>query len=132
MISGESVEKLLIPELTYTDLDSQDTEIRQTYLWSILFAAGYLTDIDETSDGLHRLVILNKEVLGIYEKKINSWFKVKVTSNMGTFDSVCKEAMRQIEDHGYTAVLKQEEVETIHKYGIACYKKRYRVMYRLG
>ncbi|MFG6364753.1 AAA family ATPase, partial [Schaedlerella sp.] len=38
LISGESVEKTLIPELTYTDLDSQDPETRQTYLWSVLFA----------------------------------------------------------------------------------------------
>ena len=89
LISGESVEKLLIPELTYTDLDSQDTEIRQSYLWSVLFAAGYLTDIGETSTGLHRLVIPNKEVLGIYEKKINSWFKVKVTSNTETWQKFC-------------------------------------------
>ena len=119
----------MIPELTYTDLDSQDTEISQTYLWSVLFAADYLTDIDEKSAGLHRLVIPNREVLGIYEKKIHSWFKIKVNSNMVTFDSVCKEAMKQIEDHGYTAALKQEGMGTIHKYGIAYYKKSCRVRY---
>ncbi len=78
LISGECVEKVLVPELTYTDLDSQDMETRQTYLWSVLFATGYLTDAGETS-GYHRLVIPNKEGLGIYEKKIRSWFKVKVT-----------------------------------------------------
>lgn len=42
LISGEIVEKVLIPELTYTDLDNEDDEIRQTYLWSVLFATGYL------------------------------------------------------------------------------------------
>lgn len=72
LISGESVEKKLIPELTYTDLESKDKEIRQTYLWSVLFAAGYLTEIGGTDTGLHRLVIPNKEVLGIYEQKILS------------------------------------------------------------
>lgn len=71
LISGECVEKLLIPELTYTDLDSQDVEIRQTYLWSELFATGYLTDSKETGGGYHRLLIPNKEVLGIYEPR--SW-----------------------------------------------------------
>ncbi len=79
LISGECVEKVLVPELTYADLDSQDTETRQTYLWSVLFATGYLTDAGETGSGYHRLAIPNKEVLGIYEKKIRSWFKVKVT-----------------------------------------------------
>lgn len=81
LISGESVEKTLIPELTYTDLDSQDPETRQTYLWSVLFATGYLTKAGETGSGQYRLVIPNKEVLGIYEKKIRSWFRVKITGN---------------------------------------------------
>ncbi len=44
LISGEVLEKVLIPELTYTDLDSEDEEVYQTYLWSVLFATGYLTD----------------------------------------------------------------------------------------
>ncbi len=57
------------PELTYTDLDSQDPETRQTYLWSVLFATGYLTKAGETGNGQHRLAIPNKEILGIYEKK---------------------------------------------------------------
>lgn len=37
LISGEPVEKILVPELTYTDLDSKDREVRQTYLWERLF-----------------------------------------------------------------------------------------------
>lgn len=35
LISGEFIEKHLIPELTYADLDSTDTDIRQANLWSI-------------------------------------------------------------------------------------------------
>ena len=56
LISGETVEKELIPELTYTDLDSKDEEVRQTYLWSVLFAAGYLTESDKPENGVHKLV----------------------------------------------------------------------------
>ena len=224
LISGEYVEKLLVPELTYTDLDSRDVEIRQTYLWSVLFATGYLTVAGETGSGCHRLAIPNQEVLGIYQKKIRSWFKVKAISNSakwkefcaavrdgdaemfqnlfnefmsdsisirdtfvkkelkenfyhgmllgllkaegswitksnaesgigytditltvpsgkigciievkyaenGRFDSACCEAMKQIEDGGYVSALKQEGMGTIHKYGIACYKKTCRVTY---
>lgn len=224
LISGECVEKLLIPELTYTDLGSKDMEVRQTYLWSVLFATGYLTDIGETDGGYHRLVIPNKEVLGIYEKKIRSWFKVKATSDTvnwkrfcravkggdaegvedifnkflaesisirdtfvkkemkenyyhgmllgllkaegnwitksnaesgtgytdimlmipadktgcifevkyaenGAFDPACQEAMEQIEDGGYVTALKQEGMQTIHKFGIACYKKTCKIAY---
>ncbi len=36
LISGEAVEKEIIPELTYTDLDNKNVNIRQTYLWSVL------------------------------------------------------------------------------------------------
>ncbi len=224
LISGESVEKTLIPELTYTDLDSQDPETRQTYLWSVLFATGYLTKAGETGSGQYRLVIPNKEVLGIYEKKIRSWFRVKITGSTadwkafcraigdgdgkaveeifnqflaesisirdtfvkkemkenfyhgmllgllkaerswivksnaesgtgymdimiripaekigciievkyaekGSFDTACQNAMEQVEHDGYVTVLKQEGMEQIHKYGIACYKKSCKVMY---
>ena len=81
LISGDTIQKMLIPELTYTDLDNKETRIRQTYLWSVLFAAGYLTDAGEAQGGVHRLGIPNKEILGIYEKKISSWFHAKVTSD---------------------------------------------------
>lgn len=69
LISGESIEKELAPELTYTDFDSKDSEIRQTYLWSVLWATGYLTDTASPKNGFHKLAIPNREVRGIYEKK---------------------------------------------------------------
>ena len=71
------MEKRLVPELTYSDLSSKDETVRQTYLWSVLFATGYLTDIGKTDNEIHKLVIPNKEVMGIYEKRIRSWIKVK-------------------------------------------------------
>jgi len=90
LISGEAVEKVLVPELTYTDFDSEDQEVRQTYLWSVLFATGYLTDKDEPVNGIHKLVIPNKEVRGIYEKRIRSWFKVKVTGDTVRWRQFCE------------------------------------------
>ncbi len=90
LISGEAVEKVLIPELTYTDFDNKDTETRQTYLWSVLYATGYLTDIGRSEDKTHRLVIPNKEVLGIYENRILSWFKVKITSDTAKWIQFCE------------------------------------------
>ena len=72
LISGEAVEKVLIPELTYTDLENDDPVIRQTYLWSVLFAAGYLTDAGRPGNEIHKLVIPNREVMNIYEKRIRS------------------------------------------------------------
>lgn len=69
LISGDYIEKTLMPELTYTDLDSKDIEIRQTYLWSVLFATGYLTARDRLENGTYRLIIPNHEILEIYQKK---------------------------------------------------------------
>lgn len=80
LISGEAVEKALISELTYTDLENEDEDMCQTYLWSVLFATGYLTDADRPVNQVHKLVIPNREVLGIYEKRILSWFKKEAGS----------------------------------------------------
>jgi hypothetical protein len=224
LISGEAVEKALISELTYTDLENEDEDMCQTYLWSVLFATGYLTDADRPVNQVHKLVIPNREVLGIYEKRILSWFKKKSVSNIddwrkfceavmdgdaetvqtifnefmsasisirdtyarkemkenfyhgmllgllkaegswivksnaesgagytdikllipskaagciievkyaegGAFDTACLTAMRQIEETGYVDTLIQEGARTIHKYGIACYKKRSRILH---
>ncbi len=226
LISGEAIKKLLIPELTYTDLNSEDLEERQTYLWSVLFASGYLTDADKPVNGVHKLVIPNREVRGIYEKRIRSWFKVKVTGDTskweqfcgavksgeyteverlfnefmavsisirdtcvrkemkenffhgmllgllraeggwivtsnaesgtgytdirlevpvlkvgcvievkyaegGKYNQACQTAMEQIEENGYAEALKQDGMQTIHKYAIACYKKNCKVTYQL-
>lgn len=89
LISGESIEKKLIPELTYTDLDNEDQETRQTYLWSILFATGYLTDVRKPENRLHHLTIPNREILGIYTEKIRSWFQSKITSNTARWNHFC-------------------------------------------
>ena len=52
-------------------------------------------------------------------------------AEQGAFDSACQEAMRQIDECGYVALLKQDGMERIHKFGIACYKKSCKVIYDL-
>lgn len=47
----------------------------------------------------------------------------------GAFDAACREAIRQIGTHNYTELLRQEGMETIHIYGLACYRKTCRVAY---
>ena len=46
----------------------------------------------------------------------------------GDLDTACKEALKQIEYTRYEDDLENDGVENILKYGIACYKKRCRVM----
>ena len=43
-------------------------------------------------------------------------------------EAVCQEALRQMESTGYAEQLKENDCHTILKYGIACYKKKCRVM----
>ena len=46
----------------------------------------------------------------------------------GNLDRACKEALKQIEYTKYEDDLEDDGVEKVLKYGIACYKKRCRVM----
>jgi hypothetical protein len=46
----------------------------------------------------------------------------------GNFDSVCKDALEQIEDHHYDKILYEEGMDTIIRFGIAFYKKRCKVV----
>ncbi len=224
LISGEYVEKPLIFGLTYADFDNTELQKRQSDLWSILFATGYLTDAAQPEGNLHKLMIPNREILQIYKEKILAWFETKTVSHTqqwqkfctavkegdaktfqmllnrfmedsisirdtytrkqmkenfyhgmllgllraeeswivksnaesgigytdiiiripsqktgcimevkyaedGAFDAACKKAMSQIEQEGYLTVLKQERMQTIHIFGIACYKKSCKVEY---
>lgn len=224
LISGEYVEKSLISGLTYSDFENKEPQKRQTYLWSILFATGYLTDAAKPDGKIHRLVIPNREIRGIYEERILSWFERRTVSNTerwkkfceavkegdgetfqllfnsfmddsisirdtfirkemkenfyhgmllglmraeenwivksntesgtgytdimirmpaekigcimevkyaenGAFESVCKKAMKQINDEGYAQALRREGAQVIHKFGIACYKKSCKVLF---
>ena len=74
LISGETVKKKIMPELTYKDLDNEDITIRETYLWSVLYATGYLTGTEQMANGLTALKIPNHEVQEIYTEKIQNWF----------------------------------------------------------
>ena len=53
--------------------------------------------------------------------------EVKYAHN-GDLDAACREALKQIEYTRYEDDLADDGVENILKYGIACYKKRCRVM----
>ena len=44
------------------------------------------------------------------------------------FDNACREALQQIEENNYADVLLDDGMKIIYKYGIACYKKRCKVM----
>ncbi|MDE7479213.1 MAG: PD-(D/E)XK nuclease domain-containing protein, partial [Lachnospiraceae bacterium] len=80
----------IIPELTYADLNNEDITIRETYLWSVLYATGYLTEALEQAGGdLHKLVIPNREILQIYRDKIQSWYNINVRRDTQKWQEFC-------------------------------------------
>ncbi|MCD8118645.1 MAG: ATP-binding protein [Lachnospiraceae bacterium] len=44
------------------------------------------------------------------------------------YDAACKKALKQINEKNYTAELREDDMHTIFKYGIACYRNRCRVV----
>ena len=64
LIAGESIEKDVVSELTYDEIDKSIEN-----LWSVLFTTGYLTHKGCTESGKYRPVIPNKEVRNLFVKK---------------------------------------------------------------
>ena len=75
----------------------------------------------ESGDGYSDILIkIESEDIGII-------IEVKYAEN-AKYDTVCREALRKIEEAGYTEELKEGGFRKILKYGIACYRKKCRVM----
>lgn len=92
LVSGEQIQKEIIPEMTYQDLLSGDKGERIKYLWSLLYNTGYLTDGEKPAGGRHTLKIPNREVRLIFEQQILTWFSKKIKSDAGKLQSFCKAA----------------------------------------
>lgn len=89
LVSGGVVKKKIIPEMTYQDLASEDPEEKMTYLWSLLYNTGYLTDIERATGGIHSLAIPNREVSLIFEQQILTWFSKAVKNDTAKLRNFC-------------------------------------------
>lgn len=73
LLQGESVQKPLMENLVFPDLESDEEAV-----WSLLLYAGYLTvlsTVREEFELLGQVVVPNKEVMHIYNQIIAKWFK---------------------------------------------------------
>ena len=84
LIAGESIEKDVVSELTYDEIDKSIEN-----LWSVLFTTGYLTHKGCTESGKYRLVIPNKEVRNLFVKKIREWFSDVSRNDGKTLEEFC-------------------------------------------
>lgn len=66
-------------------------------------------------------------LLAMGDEETGVVIEVKYAEN-GNLEESCKKALQQIETNHYEDALRKEGMEHILKYGIACYKKRCRVM----
>lgn len=68
-------------------------------------------------------------LIEIPQEKTGCIFEMKYAEE-GYFDAACAEAMKQIDTNEYAEFLRKNGIQTIHKYGIACYKKNCRIIYQ--
>lgn len=81
----------------------------------------YVKSNAEAGDGYSDITV------EIYDNDIGIVIELKYAEN-ASFDAACQEALRQIEEKNYAEILIDDGMKTIYKYGIACYKKRCRVV----
>lgn len=63
----------------------------------------------------------------IEDAKVGIIIEVKYAQE-AQMDTVCRNALEQIEKKGYARELCEDGMQTVLKYGIACYKKTCKVM----
>lgn len=63
----------------------------------------------------------------IEDKEIGILIEFKYAEN-AAFDEGCQKALKQIKDKNYEETLIDDGMKTIYRYGIACYKKRCKVI----
>ncbi len=113
--------------LEYYGVDDRYKDMKEWYhgmLLGLLKAEGSWVAKSNAESGLGYTDIK----LTIPSRKTGCVIEVKYAEK-GAYDFACREAMRQIENERYADVLKQEGIQTIHKYGIACFGKACKVAY---
>lgn len=124
------VEKRFTEYLRKT-ISIRDTFVKKTmkenfYHGILLGLLGYqdtwsVSSNKESGDGYSDILVeIDDESLGIV-------IEVKYSED-GNLEAGCREALKQIEKNQYEEILYDEGVEHILKYGIACYKKRCKVI----
>ena len=102
-------------------------EVKENYYHSVLL--GLFGNMDgwkvksnaESGDGYSDISV------EVEDQEIGIVIELKYAEN-AAFDSACKEALKQIYDNNYEEVLADDGMKTIYRYGIACYKKRCKVV----
>ena len=127
---AEEVEKRFSDYLRKT-ISIRDTFVKKSkkenfYHGILLGLLGYkdtwiISSNEESGDGYSDILVRSED------EEIGIVIEVKYAEN-GKLEEACQEALQQIERKGYQEELQEEGIEHILKYGIACYKKRCKIM----
>lgn len=107
----------------------RDTNVRKEmkenfyhgYLLGILSAvSGAVVSNRESGEGYADIIIKSTE------KRVGVILEIKYAENEN-LDMYCNEALKQIEEKNYSRSLIDDGMDTLIKYGVACYKKRCKV-----
>ena len=82
----------------------------------------YIISNTESGDGYSDIMIEAEQA------RTGIVIEVKYAENIKTLDKACEKALKQIKEKNYDQKLEEEGYETILNYGIACYKKRCKVL----
>ena len=82
----------------------------------------YITSNQESGDGYSDIMIEAEQA------RTGIIIEVKYAENIKMLDKACEKALKQIKEKHYDQKLEKEGYETILNYGIACYKKRCKVL----
>lgn len=83
LVVGEVIEKEIHQELTYDEIDNSIDN-----LWSVLFTAGYLTQVGVSDNGYYKLKIPNEEIRTVYKKQIREWFNTTIQEDSNNLNKL--------------------------------------------
>lgn len=91
LINGECLEKKLVMNLTYGELDKKEL------LWSVLYQTGYLTLASNNRSGQRGyacFVIPNREIKELFIEKVREWFSERIERGGEAVSGLC-DALQQ-------------------------------------
>lgn len=130
LADAETIEALFTAYLKKT-ISIRDTSVRknkkENFYHGILL--GLLSHREDwiVSSNVESGVGFSDILIEIEDSSVGIVIEIKYPDN-GNLEAGCQDALSQIEEKGYTERLLQNGMETIIKYGIACYKKTCKVI----
>lgn len=86
LLNGGRITKRIKQELTYRDIDDSTENV-----WSVLYAAGYLTGthVEQADADIFRLWVPNREICKLFYELVEDWFRMATRSDTARINRFC-------------------------------------------